>query len=191
MLKNVAGTPKDSRIARIAGVLGPGPSSKVSATVLPPPGMPGAADRGPLAGSGHDDGPRAVRAARCRPARARGSGPRAPVRDGACNPNPAMATMRSGRTAAAPPTRFMTALCPTETSGASRAGTWRQRSCASPPPTAPYRGPAVGARGLRGRERLAPRRRRAMPVDGKRRGGPNERRRACRHAGARSARPAR
>ena len=38
MLKNVAGTPYDARIGKMLGVLAPGPSSKVSATVLPPPG---------------------------------------------------------------------------------------------------------------------------------------------------------
>jgi hypothetical protein len=38
MLKNVAGIPYRCRIDRIAGVVTPGPSSKVSATVLPAPG---------------------------------------------------------------------------------------------------------------------------------------------------------
>jgi hypothetical protein len=37
-LKNVAGTPYRARIDKMLAVLAPGPSSKVRATVLPPPG---------------------------------------------------------------------------------------------------------------------------------------------------------
>ncbi len=44
MLKNVAGTRYLARIAMMAAVLVPGPSSKVSATVL---AAPGASERAP------------------------------------------------------------------------------------------------------------------------------------------------
>ena len=56
MLKNVAGTSNDSRMERIAAVLDPGPSSKVTATVFAAPATPGAENRAPAGGTGHLDG---------------------------------------------------------------------------------------------------------------------------------------
>jgi hypothetical protein len=50
MLKNVAVIPAELRIDSILAVLLPGPSSKVSATVLPPPG---AAEYTPYGAAGH------------------------------------------------------------------------------------------------------------------------------------------
>jgi hypothetical protein len=49
MVRNVAGTPYRCRIDRIAGVLTPGPSSKVRATVFP---LPGALCRTPYGADG-------------------------------------------------------------------------------------------------------------------------------------------
>jgi len=49
MLKNVAGTPYSARIDKMLAVLAPGPSSKVSATVLP---LPGAALCAPYGAAG-------------------------------------------------------------------------------------------------------------------------------------------
>ena len=49
MLKNVAGMPYRARIDKMLAVLAPGPSSKVSATVLP---LPGAALLAPYGAAG-------------------------------------------------------------------------------------------------------------------------------------------
>ena len=55
MLKKVARTWFARRIARIFAVLGPGPSSNVSATVRAPLGTVGAVNWVPTRGAGHDD----------------------------------------------------------------------------------------------------------------------------------------
>jgi hypothetical protein len=66
MSKKVARTLNDSRIERMADVLGPGPSSNVRATVLPPSGMLGASAWAPAGGIGHgEDGGTSVVGTAC------------------------------------------------------------------------------------------------------------------------------